>query len=56
MHEESGSGTMSLKTMLGRFAILLAAALLVGIGGRMTVLDAHQATACGVFVGIFTTL
>lgn len=57
MHEESGAGTMPLKTMLGRFAILLAAALLVGIGGRMTVLDAHQATACGVFVGIiFGTL
>ena len=57
MHEESASAPLSPRAMLIRFAILLGAALLVGIGGAATVLESHQATACAVFVAIiFGTL
>lgn len=57
MHEESASVPLSPRAMLIRFAILLGAALLVGIGGAATVLESHQATACAVFVAIiFGTL
>lgn len=57
MHEESASTVLSPRAMLVRFAVLIGAALLVGIGGTSTVLEAHQATACAVFVAIiFGTL
>ena len=57
MHEESTSAPLSAKSMFARFAVLLAASLAVGFGGGLTVLEAHQATACAVFVGIiFGTL
>lgn len=57
MHEESASTVLSPRAMLVRFAVLIGAALLVGIGGASTVLEAHQATACAVFVAIiFGTL
>ncbi len=57
MHEESTAAPLSLKALLSRFGILLAASFAVGIGGGMTVLESHQATACAVFVAIiFGTL
>ena len=48
MHEESASTVLSPRAMLVRFAVLIGAALLVGIGGASTVLEVHQATACAV--------
>ncbi|WP_276744759.1 SLC13 family permease [Victivallis vadensis] len=57
MHDEAVSASMSVKALLSRFGILLAASLAAGLGGGLTVLDSHQATACAVFVGIiFGTL
>ena len=57
MHDEAASASMSVKALLSRFGILLAASLAAGLGGGLTVLDSHQATACAVFVGIiFGTL
>lgn len=57
MSEEASAAPLSLKSMLSRFAILLGASLAVGIGGGLTCLESHQATACAVFVGIiFGTL
>ena len=57
MHEENSAAPLSPKAMLCRFGILLAASLAVGLGGGLTVLEFHQATACAVFVGIiFGTL
>ena len=57
MHEENSAAPLSPKAMLCRFGILLAASFAVGLGGGLTVLESHQATACAVFVGIiFGTL
>lgn len=58
MHDDnSSSGDLSLKAMIGRFSILIGVSLLVGIGGAMTVLNSNQATACAVFIAIiFGTL
>ena len=55
---EENEAAMPLKTMLLRFAVLLAASCGVGIAGTLThVLDANQAITCSVFVGIiFGTL
>ncbi len=48
---------MSLKSMLPRFAILLAAAALVGFGGQFVGMIPAQSTACAVFISIiFGTL
>ena len=55
--ENSESGSLSVKTMLTRFTIMISASLLVGLGGGFTVLESHQATACAVFIAIiFGTL
>ena len=48
MHEENSAAPLSPKAMLCRFGILLAASLAVGLGGGLTVLESHQATACAV--------
>ncbi|MDD3155346.1 MAG: SLC13 family permease [Victivallaceae bacterium] len=57
MDNESNTDSMPMKAMLTRFGILLAAALAVGFGGGLTVLESHQAIACAVFIGIiFGTL
>ena len=57
MHEENSAAPLSPKAMLCRFGILLAASFAVGLGGGLTVLESHQATACAGFVGIiFGTL
>ena len=58
MSESSSAAKMSIKDMIVRFAILLAAAGIVGFGCTATgALSAHQATACAVFISIiFGTL
>ena len=55
-HENAGA--MSAKSMISRFAILLAAALLVGFGGSLSgAMTSTQSTACAVFIAIiFGTL
>ncbi len=54
---ESSSEKMSVKSMIPRFVILLAAAFLVGFGGKYVGMDPAQSTACGVFISIiFGTL
>ncbi|MBQ4328389.1 MAG: hypothetical protein IJC27_01540 [Lentisphaeria bacterium] len=55
---ESSSEKMSVKGMISRFAILLAAAGLVGFGGAASgAMTATQSTACAVFISIiFGTL
>ena len=52
MHGEESSAAMSPKMMLSRFAILLLVSIGVGVAGGTTVLEAHQATAVGVFLAI----
>ena len=58
MSESSNSGAMSLKNMIVRFGIMLAAAALVGFGGMATgAMTGMQSTACAVFISIiFGTL
>ena len=58
MTEESNAEKMSVKSMICRFTILLAAACTVGIGTTATgVMTGNQATACAVFIAIiFGTL
>lgn len=52
MNEEN-SGALSLRAMVTRFAILLAASCGIGISGTLShVLDSNQAITCAVFVGI----
>ena len=54
---ESASNKMSFKSMVPRFAILLAVAALVGFGGPFVGMNPHQSTACAVFISIiFGTL
>lgn len=55
---ESSSSAMSLKNMITRFGIMLAAAALVGFGGVATgAMTGLQSTACAVFISIiFGTL
>jgi len=55
---ESSSEKMSVKGMISRFAILLAAAGLVGFGGAASgAMTTAQSTACAVFISIiFGTL
>ncbi len=55
-HENAGS--MPVKSMISRFAILMAAALAVGFGGSLSgAMTANQSTACAVFIAIiFGTL
>ena len=54
---ESASNKMSFKSMVPRFAILLAVAALVGFGGPMIGMNPNQSTACAVFISIiFGTL
>lgn len=55
-HENAGS--MPVKSMISRFAILMAAALAVGFGGSLSgAMTASQSTACAVFIAIiFGTL
>ena len=52
MHGEESSAALSPKTMMSRFAILLLVSIGVGAAGGATVLEAHQATAVGVFLAI----
>ena len=52
MHGEESSAALSPKTMMSRFAILLLVSIGVGAVGGATVLEAHQATAVGVFLAI----
>ena len=58
MSESSSAEKMSAKGMISRFAILLAAAGLVGFGGSATgAMTVSQSTACAVFIAIiFGTL
>lgn len=57
MSESSSSGAMSFKSMFPRFAILLAAAALIGFGGEFAGMNPAQSTACAVFISIiFGTL
>ena len=57
MSENTSSGKMSLKAMVPRFVILLAAACLVGFGGQYVGMNPSQSTACAVFISIiFGTL
>ena len=59
MSESHGSAaSMPLKNMVSRFAILIAVALLVGIGGAASgAMTSAQSTACAVFIAIiFGTL
>ena len=58
MSESSSAAKMSAKGMISRFAILLAAAGLVGFGGAATgAMTSAQSTACAVFISIiFGTL
>ena len=54
---ENSSNAMPLKSMIPRFAILLAVAFLVGFGGPYVGMNANQSTACAVFISIiFGTL
>ena len=54
---ETSSAKMSVKSMIPRFIILLAAALLVGFGGKFVGMDPAQSAACAVFISIiFGTL
>ena len=54
---ESASNKMSFKSMVPRFAILLAVAALVGFGGPFVGMNPNQSTACAVFISIiFGTL
>lgn len=52
MEEEHSAGALSTGKLLVRLFILAAGSILVGVAGRMTVLDMPQATACAVFIGI----
>jgi len=57
MSENTSSGKMSVKAMVPRFIILLAAACLVGFGGQFVGMNPSQSTACAVFISIiFGTL
>jgi Na+/H+ antiporter NhaD/arsenite permease-like protein len=58
MSENTNTESMSLKSMIGRFAILLSAAAAVGFGGTFSgAMTALQSTACAVFIAIiFGTL
>jgi len=58
MSESSDAGRMPVKAMIVRFAVMLAAAALVGFGGVATeAMTATQSTACAVFISIiFGTL
>ncbi|MBE6359733.1 MAG: hypothetical protein E7057_10885 [Lentisphaerae bacterium] len=58
MSESASAGKMSVKEMVSRFLILLAAAGLVGFGGAATgAMTTAQSTACAVFISIiFGTL
>ena len=58
MSESSSSGSMSLKGMISRFCIMLAAAALVGFGGAFSgAMNSLQSVACAVFISIiFGTL
>ena len=54
---ESSSNKMSFKSMIPRFAVLLAVAALVGFGGPLVSMTAAQSVACAVFISIiFGTL
>jgi len=54
---ENSSNAMSFKSMIPRFAIMLAVALLVGFGGPLVGMNPNQSTACAVFISIiFGTL
>ena len=54
---ESASSKMSVKSMIPRFIILLAAAAVVGFGGQLVGMNPNQSTACAVFISIiFGTL
>ena len=54
---ENSSNAMPLKSMIPRFAILLAVAFLVGFGGPFVGMNPNQSTACAVFISIiFGTL
>ena len=55
---EASSGKMTLKNMISRFCIMLAAAALVGFGGVASgAMSANQSIACAVFISIiFGTL
>ena len=51
MSESSSSGSMSLKGMISRFCIMLAAAALVGFGGAFSgAMNSLQSIACAVFI------
>ena len=57
MNESSSSAAMSVKGMISRFIVLLAAAALVGFGGRHVGMNPAQSVACAVFISIiFGTL
>ena len=58
MSESSHGGAMSLKGMISRFCIMLAAAALVGFGGSLSgAMNSLQSVACAVFISIiFGTL
>ena len=54
---ESSSNPMSFKSMIPRFAILLAVGLLVGFGGPLVGMNPNQSISCAVFISIiFGTL
>ena len=54
---ENSSNAMSFKSMIPRFAIMLAVAALVGFGGPLVGMSPNQSTACAVFISIiFGTL
>ena len=50
--EEDVSSAMSTPAMLFRFAIMVLGSSLLGIVAANTVLEAHQAIACSVFLAI----
>ena len=58
MSESASAGKMSVKSMISRFCIMLAAAGLVGFGGAYSgAMSPAQSTACAVFISIiFGTL
>ena len=58
MSETSSAGKMSVKYMVSRFCIMLAAAGLIGFGGVASgAMTSAQSTACAVFISIiFGTL
>ena len=54
---ENTSNSMSFKSMIPRFAILLSAAALIGFGGSVVGMNPGQSIACAVFISIiFGTL